>query len=274
MVKLCLGSANFGSKYGLDNKKINKEKLLKIINLANKNKLLNIDTSFEYSGSHLKLKKISSKKLTINTKIFFKKNQNYISIKKKILNFNKSSHSKIYSLLFHEQNDALNSRKVELLKKLKSDGLVSKIGVSVYDLSVLKKILNIWIPDIVQIPVNPFNRDFISKNFLSYLKKRKITIYARSIFLRGMLVKKSDILKSKFKKDLEDWFNFCENENIHPVKACIDFCKSMKEIDYIIIGVDDETELMQIIKFSKQNIKIKLNSIIKRKYRKIDLRKI
>ena len=81
MVKLCLGSANFGSKYGLDNKKINKNKLSKIINIAKMNKLLTIDTSFEYFNSHQNLKKIINKKMSINTKIFFNKNSNFISIK-------------------------------------------------------------------------------------------------------------------------------------------------------------------------------------------------
>ena len=56
MVQLCLGSANFGSKYGLENKKINKSKLINIISVAKKNNLLNIDTSFEYENSHQSLK--------------------------------------------------------------------------------------------------------------------------------------------------------------------------------------------------------------------------
>ena len=75
MVQLCLGSANFGSKYGLENKKINKSKLINIISVAKKNNLLNIDTSFEYENSHQSLKKITDKKMQIHTKIFLKKTQ-------------------------------------------------------------------------------------------------------------------------------------------------------------------------------------------------------
>ena len=54
MVKLCLGSANFGSKYGIDNKKLNKNKILEIINTAKNNELFKIDTSFEYYYSLLR----------------------------------------------------------------------------------------------------------------------------------------------------------------------------------------------------------------------------
>ena len=73
---------------------------------------------------------------------------------------------------------------------------------------------------------------------------------------------------------MEDWFKFCELKSIDPVKACLDFCKSIKEIDYLVIGVQNLKELKQIVKFFKQSIKLNSNLIIKRKYKKIDLRKI
>lgn len=274
MVKLCLGSANFGFKYGLVNKKINPNKLLKILSLAKKSNVLNIDTSFEYHNSHRNLKKSINSKMNIHTKIFINKNLNLTSLKKKINNFNSNSPSQIYSILLHDQNDALSVKKVKLLKRLKDEGIVNKIGVSIYDLYILKKILKLWTPDIVQVPVNPFNLDFVSKDFLNDLKRKKITIFARSIFLQGILLRKYNILAKKYKKDLEDWFNFCESKTIHPVKACLDFCKSIKEIDYLVIGVQDAEELKQIIKFFKQPIKLSSKLIIDKKYKKIDLRKI
>jgi aryl-alcohol dehydrogenase-like predicted oxidoreductase len=274
MVQLCLGSANFGCNYGQDNKKINKNLLLKIITTAKKSKLLNIDTSFEYCNSHLILKKIIDKKTKINTKIFLKKNFNFRFVKKKINDFNKGSPSKIHSLLLHDQNDALKIEKIKLLKKLQLHKIVKKIGVSVYDLSVIKKALKLWTPDIVQIPVNPFNTEFVSKNFLKQLKKKNITIFARSIFLRGMLVRENKFMNNKLKKKFENWFKFCKSQSVPPVKACLDFCKSIKELDFLIIGVQNQEELKQIIKYFKQSNKINSNLIIREKYKKIDLRKI
>ena len=88
------------------------------------------------------------------------------------------------------------------------------------------------------------------------------------------LLKENNSLANRFKKDLVDWFNFCKLKSIHPVKACLDFCKSIKEIDFLIIGVQDVEELKQIIKYFNQPKKINSNLIIKKKYKKIDLRKI
>lgn len=274
MVKLCIGSANFGTRYGLENKKVNKNKLLNIIKTASKSKIYTIDTSFEYSNSHKQLKKLLNKKMNIVSKIFLNRHSSFISIKKKIEDFNKHSPSKITSLLFHNQNEALVIRNINLLKKLKKEGIINFIGVSVYDCDVLNNILKLWTPDIIQIPVNPFNRDFVSKNFLSKLKKKRITIFARSIFLKGILIKKSNKLAYKFTKDLDDWFEFCNLKSINPVKACIDFCKSIKEIDYIIVGVQDELEFKQIIKYFRQPKNRNIKLISKKNYKKIDLRKV
>jgi len=274
MVQLCLGSANFGSKYGFDNKKIDNKKLSNILNLAFRSKLLSVDTSFEYFKSHHHLKKVIKKNMIINSKIFFKQKSNFLSVKKKIEKFNKNSPSKIYSLLLHDQREALNTKNVKILKQLKAEGIISKIGVSVYDYSILKKILKIWEPDIIQVPINPFNLDFISSTFLKKIKRKKILLFARSIFLQGLLVKKSNILDKRYKNDLDDWFSFCASKYINPIKACLDFCKSIKEIDFLIVGVQDAEELKQIIRYFNQPKKISLNLIIKKKYKKIDLRKI
>lgn len=275
MVKLCLGTANFGNEYGFNNKKIDKKNILKILHLASKNKLQEIDTSFEYYNSHQILKKLIKKKMNINSKIIFKENSNFDLIKKKITNFNNKSPSKIHSLLFHDQKEALQIKKINLLKKLRAEGIISKIGVSIYDLSTLRNVLKLWKPDIIQVPINPFNLDFVSYKFLQEIKKNNILIFARSIFLQGILLKRSNRFnKNKFKNDLDDWFKFCELKSVNPVKACLDFCKSIKEIDYLVTGVQDAKELEQIIKFLKQPIKINTSLIIRKRYQKIDLRKI
>ena len=95
MVKLCLGTANFGSKYGLSKNKIANNELLKIMHLANKNDLFNIDTSFEYFNSHQKLREIIKKKTNITTKIFLDKKSSFISIKKKYLILIKTHQQKL-----------------------------------------------------------------------------------------------------------------------------------------------------------------------------------
>ena len=72
----------------------------------------------------------------------------------------------------------------------KRNGYIKKFGVSVYSIYELENILKIFTPDIVQFPVNVFNQSFFEENLLKKLKKKKIELHARSIFLQGLLLKK------------------------------------------------------------------------------------
>lgn len=60
----------------------------------------------------------------------------------------------------------------KVLKNFQSKGLISKIGVSVYNKLELINILSVFTPDIIQFPYNVFNQEFNDKNFLRYLKKK------------------------------------------------------------------------------------------------------
>lgn len=275
MANLCLGAANFGSRYGYNKTKIKSNDVKKILYFAFKKKIQNIDTSFEYPNSHKLLKNNLKKKFKINSKIIFKKQTNYNSIKSQILKFNKNSYSPIYSLMFHEQKDALDMRKIKIFENLKLKGFVKKIGISAYDILILKKILKKWKPDLIQFPVNPFNLEFCSTKFLSNLKRQKIKIFARSIFLQGFLSNRINSYElNKYKSYLSDWHNLCDEKSLNPVKACLDFSRSIKYLDFIIIGVNELNQLKQIVKFYKQKKKINFNFIKKKKFKKIDLRKI
>ena len=57
------------------------------------------------------------------------------------------------------------------------------IGVSFYNKNILLKTIKKFNLDFVQIPINIFDQRFIDKNMINKLKK-KIKIYARSIFLK------------------------------------------------------------------------------------------
>ena len=61
---------------------------------------------------------------------------------------------------------------LEILKQFKRKNKFNKIGVSLYDLNELKSILNIWKPDIIQVPLNPLNTQFLNSNLLKKLKKK------------------------------------------------------------------------------------------------------
>ena len=128
--------------------------------------------------------------------------------------------------------------------------MVKKIGVSVYEPFQMKIILKYWTPDIVQIPINPLNTSFLKDKFINKLKKRKIEIHARSIFLQGTILKNVNKLPNivKRKKNLFiKWNNWCKKNNLSKLKAAILFIKTNKKIDKMVIGLDKVENLKQIV---------------------------
>ena len=158
-MKLVLGTAQFGMKYGATNiKKINKYKIKKIEKkILDSNKINFIDTAFNYGSSHNVLAKSKLSQLKIITKIKIPKkkpNNLEVYIFKKIKSILKKFKIKnLYGLLIHDHSDFINNEPIILnvLLNLKKKKIVKNIGISVYNLKNLNDILKIWKPDIVQI---------------------------------------------------------------------------------------------------------------------------
>ena len=99
--------------------------------------------------------------------------------------------------------------------------------------------------DVIQIPYNV--ADQRGKKYFKFIKKKHIEIQARSIFLQGALLKK---IKSNFKL-CEIYNKIKPKDNIDRVNILISFVLNEINIDKIIIGVRQESELKMILNFSK-----------------------
>jgi aryl-alcohol dehydrogenase-like predicted oxidoreductase len=264
-MKLVLGSANFGTSYGLLNtkKKVSSFEIKKILKICKKNKIRFIDTAINYKSSETLIGKFSkSKDFRVITKLpkigkNFNLINNYISQSLK-----KLKRKKIYGVLVHSLDDlnSLNLEKILFeLNKLKKKKLIRKIGVSVYKKKNLEKIIKKYRIDIVQLPLSIFDQRFVKQNFLYKLKKKKIEIFVRSIFLQGVIFQNIDKIKFFFKNYSSKIIKFKKdfgNDKNQMIRYCLSFIKSFKYIDGIVFGVDGSKNLNQILS-NNVNIKIK-----------------
>jgi len=158
--------------------------------------------------------------------------------------------SELYGVLIHNYNKDYNIT-LKQLNKLKQEGLISKIGISLYNISDIYHILNDDINiDIVQCPFNVFDRRINNNKILKDLKSKNIEIHIRSIFLQGLLLMNSYIRENKLKikfKNLILWDNFLKNNNIDSFFGCMSFIKSYNFYDKIILGIENYTQLLKII---------------------------
>lgn len=259
-MKLILGAAQFGQRYGIYNKRIiNFKELKKTINLAKKNKIFIIDTSFSYKNSHRIIGSLNINNLKIITKLKLKDKRHIDYLDSQIRDSLKELKVKKYfAILIHDYKDLLSKSGKNFLNKLyrlKKNGLVDKIGVSIYSPNDLKIIWQFWKPEIVQAPLNVFDKRIYDSGWLKKLKKNKVIFIARSVFLQGALLQKFNISSkylNNYKNQFDHWYNWCKNKKISQTQACLDYIKRFKEIDYSVIGFNSYIQFKEILSSSKK----------------------
>ena len=263
--KIITGFAQADPKYGLTKKK----NFISVVENLKKFQINKIDTSPTYVNSNqyfLKIDNLQSIKLftKLSDLDYFSKNlkKTIFSYVYQILKDNKVK--KIDTLFIHDPllplNNKLWNKIFNYLQILKKDKIIENIGISVYTVKETKDILKIFTPDVIQFPVNVFNQEFLQNNFLLDLKKNKIKLIARSVFLQGLLTKKK--LPKKlffFKEKFNSWRNFLKKNKFDPVEICLKFILSIKEIDNIILGFDDSKDLEKNVKIIKRYRSFRVN---------------
>lgn len=265
--KLCFGTANFVKNYGINKSEgYNQKKVKIILNLLKQNKIKYIDTAINYKNVERKIGKFNLNFFEIYTKI--------PEIPKKIKNIDLWIHNQITlslkktnkfffeGVFLHNPEDLLKNKKKQIfdtLETLKKQKKIKKIGVSVYDLKTLNRIIKEFKIDIIQIPYNLFDRGQKKKELLNILKKNKIEIHARSIFLQGVLLMDSNKLPQRLKKwknkfiQLENW---CMKNKVSKIQACLNAVLEDKIFNKVLISVENEKQLFQLLNaINKRNKK-------------------
>ena len=259
MNRLVIGTANFGQKYGLEKIQVNSKEIKKILNYAWKKNIRYIDTANFYGETEKLIGKINDKKFKFISKI--KINQKLINNPKLIeysviKTLKNLKIKKLYALLIHNPNFLIRDKKKKIIKeinKLQSRGFLEKIGASIYSNNEIRYLLKNYKMNIIQLPSNIFDRRLKNLGWEKILKKNKIEIHVRSIFLQGLFLNKKKLnYFKKWKENFKNFENWTKTKGISRVQACINYVYSQKKINKIVIGVDKLNKFKEIL-----NIKIK-----------------
>tara|TARA_B100001057_G_C22821126_1_gene939470 strand:- start:355 stop:1227 length:873 start_codon:yes stop_codon:yes gene_type:complete len=281
-----VGTANFLKNYGYKNKSVKKKEIFKIFNFLEKKSIFRIDTALKYDKFLKFSKKINFVNSKISTKIFFnetdfrKVNFEDYFIKKIDKKIDKFKIKKFETIFIHNFDDIKkkNFRKLfRLMKKLKKLRLTKMIGLSIYNTKSLTKINNDSKIDIIQAPVNIFNKQFLQNKISKILKQKKIKLQARSIFLQGVLTDDKKILSEFSKKNraLNEFFLWCKKNRISTYQTCVNFILSQKNIDSFVVGIENLKQLKMLYSliFNQKKKKIAKKFFFTKNYF-IDTRKL
>lgn len=264
--KICLGTAQFGNDYGIANLtgKIPRSEAANILREAKNAGIEVLDTAIGYGDSESQLGSLGVNSWRVITKL--------PPIPKGCENVNKWVGEmlagsverlrvrKLFTVLLHHPADLLDRFGVQLshaLLKAKEDGLVEKIGVSIYDTEILESLAKTARLDVVQAPLNLLDRRLISSGWLQHLKDADVEIHIRSVFLQGALLLPRHVQEERFEKWAPIWRRYSEwlmAKGISSLEACIHFAFSIPDVDKVVIGVDSSHQLRQVIEAGKTDL--------------------
>jgi len=262
-VKLGLGTVQFGLDYGVSNSagRTPEAEVGRILQLAAGNRICVLDTAAGYGESEEVLGRnipaqhsfaIVTKTPAMGVDEVGGKYAERVgeSFRKSL---SRLGQKKLYGILVHRAEDLLSAqgeRLMEALLEIKQQGLVEKVGVSVYNAAQIDAILERFPIELVQLPVSVLDQRLIASGHLAKLKRAGIEVHARSVFLQGLLLMSPDAIPAYFatiRGHLAGYRAQLEDLGLTPLQAALGFVLGLPELGHVILGVNSAAQLQEVL---------------------------
>lgn len=260
--RLALGTVQFGLAYGLaaGHQQVSSAEVEQILIDARQAGLALLDTAPSYGESESVIGasnvansfQVVSKTLPIRQPVLSEAHLDQIKAA-----FNQSlfklGRTSLSGLLIHDVQDLLAQGGDTLwrwMEELKSEGVVSRIGISVYDSETARILAGRYRVDIIQTPVNLFDQRIVQDGFLDFCNNRSIAVHARSIFLQGVALMKPDDLPlslSALSHRLKRLKDLSLQKKCSVTDLALAFVAQRIEIEQIVVGVHHHSQLNQLV---------------------------
>ena len=263
-MKLALGTVQFGLDYGISNTQgiVPEQEVKRILDVAHNSGIGLLDTGCVYGNSEELLGKLLSTgnyQFSVVDKVPDIESY-HLSVSEVVLqSIEKLKVDKLKGILLHNAAD-LNDQTFKELESLKSQGLVDKIGISVYYPSQTFDLCERYDIDLVQCPLNLFDQRFAETECISFLKNKNVEVHARSLFLQGLLLMPRGKLPEYFAPyyDLFDRLKgHCRGHDIDLQTAALTIAHQQQEVDQFVIGVCSAEQLQQVVEAYNKAAKVK-----------------
>lgn len=161
---------------------------------------------------------------------------------------------RLTGVLLHRPDQLLSPQGEELfqsLVRLTEQGVVEKIGVSIYNPSELDTLFSEFHFDLVQAPFNVFDQRLLTSGWLRRLRAAGVEVHTRSAFLQGLLLMTASNRPKQFDRWASlwgEWDRWLEERSLTPLQACLGFVLAHPEIDSVVVGVDNVRQLQEIVR--------------------------
>ena len=258
-MKLALGTVQFGLNYGIANQsgQVSRAQASEVMALARLHGIEDLDTAIAYGDAEARLGQIGVRGFRVVTKLpplpadvadagIWAKAQMQASLQR-------LGCASVYGLMLHSSADLLGpqgSDLVQALEDLQAEGLVQKLGISIYAPSELDAVMTLARWGLVQAPFNLVDRRLQTSGWLQRLKDLGVEVHTRSAFLQGLLMTRAEALPPRFLPWLalwQRWQAWQSDTACSALGACLAFSQSYPEVDRVVVGVDGPAHLQGIL---------------------------
>jgi aryl-alcohol dehydrogenase-like predicted oxidoreductase len=261
--QLCLGTAQFGLPYGITNiaGQVPESEVAKLLAQLEEAGVLCLDTAQAYGNSEEVLGRNLPKghnlrvisKLPAQPQAFFTA-ENAVAWEREFrLSCERLGLESLDALLLHAPADLSKpggNYLEDWLLGLRQRGLVRRLGLSIYAAEDLEGV-NPDLLDLVQLPLSLFDQRLIRDGTMTRLHAAGTAIYARSLYLQGLLLTPSykwpkwtpqDVRRHHQRLELLAWQRRCQL-----IDLALGFAKDQVKLEAIVVGLCNSLELAQLM---------------------------
>lgn len=187
--KLAIGTAQFGIPYGISNEngQVNRHEILNILDTARKYGINSLDTAKVYGSSEELIGDYLKKRPGFLWDIFTKLNNSNLSVYDQIKDSSKKLTTSPALVMAHSADLFLDDEFQKELSVAIIEGMVSKIGVSLYGKNEIYRVLDSpFKPNVIQLPMNILDTQLYRNGDITKIYNEGIEIHVRSAFLQGL----------------------------------------------------------------------------------------
>ena len=252
--KLCLGTVQFGMRYGIHNtlgRQPTEEEVFGVLNAALDTGICMFDTASAYGTSEELLGRygLAARGGQIISKLHPAVDGERRDVRNEIQrSLTRLSASRLYCYMLHRVEDLDDVSVMDAMEEAKARGWMDKIGVSIYSPDDAMRAAEDSRIDVIQVPYNVLDQRLDDCGFFECAKGNQKEVFARSAFLQGLLLMSPVDAEAKVAGSgvyVERFQSMAAEDGFLPREAAMLYALCHAGISYVVFGVDTSAQLRE-----------------------------
>ena len=252
--KLCLGTVQFGMRYGVNNalgRQPTDEEVFAILDIALAEGIQMFDTASAYGAAEELLGRygLGTRGGQIVSKLHPAANGERRDVLDEIQRSIKLlAVSSLFCYMLHRVEDLADVSVMAAMEEAKTRGWTDRIGVSIYSPADAMCAAEDPRIDVIQVPYNALDQRLDDCGFFALAEKRGKKVFARSAFLQGLLLMAPASAEEKVAGSgvyVDHFQTVAREAGYLPQEAAMLFALSHPRISYVVFGVDTSAQLKE-----------------------------